>query len=62
MPYNIHDMTTTETVKGYDAGFIGIQYLAEKFNYSPEKILELFIDSDYSISRTVEYLRRLEAA
>jgi hypothetical protein len=62
MPYNIHDMTTTETVKGHDAGFIGIQYLAEKFKCSSEKILELFIDSDYSISRTAEYLTNLEVA
>lgn len=55
-------MTTKETSKGFSVGFIGIQYLAEKFNYSAEKILELFIDSDYSISRTAEYLERMEAA
>lgn len=55
-------MTTTETVKGHDVGFIGIQYLAEKFNCCSLMILELFIDSDYSISRTAEYLETLEAA
>jgi hypothetical protein len=55
-------MTTTEPVKGYDVGFIGIQYLAAKFNCCSEKILELFIDSDYSISRTAEYLEKLEVA
>lgn len=55
-------MTTTQTAKVHDVGFIGIQYLADKFKYSAEKILELFIDSDYSISRTAEYLKNLEAA
>lgn len=55
-------MTTTETVSGFGVGFIGIQYLAQKFNCSAQMILELFIDSDYSISRTAEYLEKLEAA
>jgi hypothetical protein len=55
-------MTTTETTKGFGVGFIGIQYLAEKFNCCSEKILALFIDSDYSISRTAEYLENMEAA
>ncbi|MES2328810.1 MAG: hypothetical protein V4539_04355 [Bacteroidota bacterium] len=54
-------MTTTETKGGFDAGFIGIQYLAQKFNLSAQMILELFIDSDYSISRTAEYLKKMEA-
>jgi hypothetical protein len=52
-------MTTNESI--HDVGFVGVQYLAEKFKYSAEKILELFIDNDYSISRTVEYLKK-EAA
>ncbi|MES2371142.1 MAG: hypothetical protein V4557_01095 [Bacteroidota bacterium] len=55
-------MTTTETTNGFDAGFIGIQYLSEKFKISSIMILELFIDSDYSISRTAEYLKGLEVA
>jgi hypothetical protein len=55
-------MTTIEPVKVQDVGFIGIQYLAEKFTCSTQLILELFIDSDYSISRTAEYLKNLEAA
>lgn len=59
---NRDTMTTTETVQGSGVGFIGIQYLAQKFNYSAQMILELFIDSDYSISRTAEYLKGLEAA
>ncbi len=59
---NRNDMTTTETTNGFDAGFIGIQYLSEKFKISSIMILELFIDSDYSISRTAEYLKGLEVA
>lgn len=59
---NRNDMTTTETMIGFDAGFIGIQYLAEKFKCSSQMILELFIDSDYSISRTAEYLKGMEVA
>jgi hypothetical protein len=55
-------MTTTQTSTGFDAGFIGIQYLAQKYNYSAQMILELFIYSDYSISRTAEYLKGLEVA
>lgn len=55
-------MTTTETWKGSDVGFIAVQYLAEKFKRSSDMILELFIDSDYSISRTAEYLATMEAA
>ena len=54
-------MTTIETISGFDAGFIGIQYLSEKFKVSSTMILELFIDSDYSISRTAEYLKGMEA-
>jgi hypothetical protein len=54
-------MTTTQTTNGFDAGFIGIQYLAQKFNRFAQMILELFIDSDYSISRTSEYLTKMEA-
>jgi hypothetical protein len=54
-------MTTIETTSGFDAGFIGIQYLAQKFNRSAQMILELFIDSDYSISRTADYLKGMEA-
>ena len=54
-------MTTNESTI-QDLGFIGIQYLAEKFKCSAEKILELFIDSDYSLSRTTEYLETKEAA
>ena len=55
-------MTTIETTSGFDAGFIGIQYLAQKFNRSAQMILELFIDSDYSISRTAETLTEMEVA
>ena len=55
-------MTTTQTYSGFDAGFIGIQYLAQKFNRSAQMILELFIDSDYSISRTAETLTKMEVA
>ncbi len=53
---------TTETNNVSGIGFIGIQYLAQKYNYSAQMILELFIDSDYSISRTAEYLKGLEVA
>lgn len=53
-------MTTNETSNGFGVGFIGIQYLAQKFNYSAQAILELFIDSDYSISRTAERLTKME--
>jgi hypothetical protein len=55
------DKMTTETNNGFGVGFIGIQYLAQKYNYSAQMILELFIDSDYSISRTAEYLQKMEA-
>lgn len=57
-----HDKMTTETNNGSDLGFIGIQYLAQKYNFSAQMILALFIDSDYSISRTAEYLKGLEVA
>ena len=54
-------MKTNETQNGFGVGFIGIEYLAQKFNRSAQVILELFIDSDYSISRTAEHLEKLEA-
>ena len=53
---------TTETNGSSGVGFIGIQYLAQKYNFSAQLILELFIYSDYSISRTAEYLKGLEVA
>jgi len=53
---------TTETNSVSGVGFIGIQYLAQKYNFSAQLILELFIYSDYSISRTAEYLKGLEVA
>lgn len=59
---NRDTMTTAETINGFGVGFIGIQYLAQRFNYPAQMILELFIDSDYSISRTADYLERMEVA
>lgn len=55
-----HIMTNESNI--HDVGFIGIQYLAEKFKCPADKILDLFIDSDYSISRTAEHLTTMEAA
>jgi hypothetical protein len=41
-----------------DYGFVGVQYLAEKYHRSTEEILNLFIDCDYSICQTVEVLEQ----
>jgi hypothetical protein len=41
-----------------DYGFVGVQYLAEKYHRTTEEILNLFIDCDYSICQTVAVLER----
>jgi hypothetical protein len=57
-----HDTMTTETNNTTELGFIGIQYLVQKYNYPAQVILALFIDNDYSISRTADYLQELKVA
>ena len=43
-------------------GFVGINYLVEKYKCPSEYILHLFIECEYSIQRTVELLEQRELA
>jgi hypothetical protein len=52
-------MKTEKDTDSNAYGFIGISSLAKKYDRTQLEIIELFIDCDYSISRTVEYLERI---